>query len=112
MPEERIDPREYREAARFIENAALEAFTFYSEISLTPVVGDLQYFPRPTAEARAAERGLLLLREQADEVVATLYALAAAAEQSAAENGPPPVPLVLRLLVLPYVEAFRKRGQE
>ncbi len=90
----------YREIAKFVENTSLEALTAYSEISFTPVIGGMQYFPRPSSEARAAERGFSLLREHVDEVVAILYALAAAADNKL------PVPPVLALRVKPYVDAF------
>lgn len=104
MPED-INAEEYREAAKFIENAFLEALTTYADISFTPAIGDLYNFPRPTTEARAAQRGLGLLRQQADEVVAILHALAAAADNRL------PVPSVLKLRVEPYVQAFRTREQ-
>jgi len=74
-----INPKTYRDAARFFENEVLDVLTISSEISFIPVLGNLQYsFPRPSPEARATQRGFSLLRVEVDEVVAILYALAAA----------------------------------
>jgi hypothetical protein len=66
----------------------------------------MQYFPRPSSEARAAERGLSLLREQVDEAVAILYALAAATDNRL------PVPDVLAARVQPYVDIFLTRKRQ
>ena len=96
----------YREVAKFVENTTFETLTAYSEISFTPVIGAMQYFPRPSSEARAAERGLSLLREQVDEAVAILYALAAAVDNRL------PVPDVLAARVQPYVEIFLARKRQ
>jgi hypothetical protein len=65
------------------------------------VRGDLKTFPRPSSEARAAERGLDVLRQDTDEVVTALYALSAALDNDL------DVPHVLLMPVLPYIDAFR-----
>ncbi len=102
---EQINPREYRDVARFVEETSLDALTAYSEITFTPAIGDLQYFPQPAPDMRAAERGFALLHQQVGEVVAILHALATAAEKKL------PIPTVLVVRVRPYVEAFRNRDR-
>jgi hypothetical protein len=94
-------PAELREAARFLEETSLDALDGYSDIDFAPVIGDLQNFPRPSPEARTAQRGFDVLREGIDDAVAALHALAAALESGR------DVPPALIAVVQPYLEVFR-----
>ncbi|MBA3647322.1 MAG: hypothetical protein H0W62_02045 [Chitinophagales bacterium] len=70
----------YRNASAFYSDAVLEASTSYTDLSLVPAIGDLQYFPQLTAEVRALELALGQLEEKLDEVIIMLKALAVIAE--------------------------------
>jgi hypothetical protein len=97
------DPRseELRQTARFIEEEILDPLANLSDLSFVLVEGGAKDFPRPAPEDRAVERGAEILREDAQDAVAALYALAAARD-----NGFPDSPALLASLQ-PYIEAFR-----
>ena len=101
-----LDPNELREVAKFVMETSLEALQAYSEISFPPVVGNLQNFPRPSLEGRAAQQGFGVLREEVEEAVAALYALAAAIDNRL------PVPLPLQVRLQPYIDAFRAERKQ
>jgi hypothetical protein len=102
MEQERpITAQELRQVAEFVENTILETLASYSDISFPLVHGDLKTFPRASAESRAAERGVDVLRQDAEEVVTALHAIAAAMDNDL------DVPRVLLVPLLPYIEAFR-----
>lgn len=101
MAEQR-EAREFRNAARVVAQQALDAIADYSDITFPLVEGNLQVFPRPSPEDQAAQQGFVVLQESVDQIVAVLYALAAAREQGRS------VPQVLRVLVQPYLDAASK----
>jgi hypothetical protein len=105
MPQQ-LDPNELREVAKFVAETSLEALTAYSELSFPPVVGNLQDFPRPSLEGRAAQQGFVVLREEVEEAVAALHALAAAIDHRL------PVPPALQVRVQPYVNAYRAERRQ
>jgi hypothetical protein len=98
---ERIDSAELRAAARYTENLALSALAGYSEIPIEVYSGNLEQFPRPSQQDSAAQEGIVALRQSVDRVVASMYALALAAENNL------PVPRVLLLAIKPYLDEFR-----
>ncbi len=106
-----LNAKLYRTTAKFIEDKILGELTIETSSELgnpfIPVIGDLQYFPQPASEAVAAQRGFRLLRIQLNEVVAMLYAIAAAAEVEKDKEKL----VVLGLFAIrlqPYVDYFRK----
>lgn len=104
-----LEAKLYRNTAKFIEEKILRELTVESTIELEnpfiPVIGDLQYFPQPVPEAVAARRGLRLLRTHFNEVVAMLYALAAAVDADK-DKKDLDVLRLLSLQVQPYVDHF------
>jgi hypothetical protein len=106
--EREIGAEELREVAHFVEES-LVALADISDISFPLVSGDLRRFPRQTAEGEAFEQGVEFLREDAEEALASLRALAVA--QAAVEQDPEralPVPPALFASVRPYIEEFRR----
>jgi hypothetical protein len=95
------EARELRDAARFIEMESLDALEDYAEIPRPLVIGNLQFFPRPAPEDRAAEEGFDVLRAQALQAVAVLRALAAVRESGRA------VPPALQMMAQPFLLAYR-----
>ena len=103
--EQELKGEDLREVARRVQDTALDALADYSDtISAPLVVGDLRSFPRPSAEDRAAERGLEALRESTEQAVAALYALAAARDQGRE------VPEALLAPLRGYIDAYRANG--
>jgi len=101
----RILAQELRQVAEYVESTGLDALASYSDISFPLVRGDLKTFPRPSAEARAAERGFDVLRQDTDAAVTALYALSAALDHEL------DVPQALLVPVMPYIEAFRAESE-
>ena len=99
--EQRISAEELRSVARFVEES-LVTLADISDISVPLVSGGLREFPRQAPEGEAVEQGVEVLRENAEEAVASLRALAAARD-----NGIP-VPPALLAPVQWYIEAFRR----
>jgi hypothetical protein len=99
--EQRITAQELRRVAEYVEDTVLETLASYSDISFPLAHGDLKTFPRPSAESRAAQRGIDVLRQDTEEAVTALYAIAAAMDNDL------DVPQVLLVPLLPYIEAFR-----
>jgi hypothetical protein len=96
----------FRQVAQAIEQRALTDLNNTGDVEAAPVIGDMQYFPRATPEARAAQSGFRLLRERTDDAVAMLYALAEAADRN--------VPLAdspLLVLVKPYIDLHQLQRQ-
>lgn len=112
MPE--ITADELRQVAKDLEEMAREGLGAASEVSAPPSRGDLQNFPRPSAEDQAAKVGFTLLKESSDHAVAMLYALAKAMEKpsAGARGGGPQVPEAWMVPVQPYIAAFRARSAE
>jgi hypothetical protein len=100
--DEELSPDTLRNAARYLEEAPLEALAGYAELSFPPVTGDLYSFPRSSPELRAAVRGFEHLREELNKAVAVLYALANVRERGL------PVPAGLDVLALPYIDAYER----
>jgi hypothetical protein len=99
--EVRTAAQELRQVAEYVEDTVLETVTNYSDITFPLAHGDLKTFPRASAESRAAQRGFDVLRQSTEEIVTSLYAVAAAMDNDL------PVPQVLLVPLLPYIEAFR-----
>ena len=97
------EPRaeELRNAARFVEDEILDPLADLSNVSFALVVGGAKDFPRPAPEGEAVKRGVEVLREEAQDAVAALHALAAARDNDL------PVSSALLASVQPYIEAFR-----
>lgn len=104
--QQRTTAQELRRVAEFVETTSLDALDTYSDIPFPLVHGDLKTFPRSSPEARAAERGFDVLRQDTEAVVTTLYALAAAMDNNLE------VPEALLVPVLPYIEMFRVEQPE
>jgi hypothetical protein len=103
--EERITAQELRQVAEYVEDTILETLANYSDISFPLVHGDLKTSPRASAESRAAQKGFDILRQNTEEAVTTLHALAAAMDNDL------DVPQVLLLPFRPYIEAFRSEPE-
>jgi hypothetical protein len=108
-----ISAEDLRDVARFVEES-LVALVDLSDMSFPLVRGGLREFPRQTAEGEAFEQGVEVLRENAEEALSALLALAVA--QEAVEEDPDralPVPPGVLASVQPYIDAFhRKQEQE
>ncbi len=94
-------PDELRRAAAYLEETSLDDIAGFADIAFPLVSGDLKEFGRPSPEARAAQQGFDVLREDLERTAASLYALAAVLETDR------DVPTVLLLRVQPYIDAFR-----
>jgi hypothetical protein len=106
---EQVNSETLRNVAMMIERKALTDLSQFGDFEAVPVIGDMQYFPRATPEARAAQIGFRLLREVTDDVVAMLYALAEAADRKVPLSESP-----LLVLVRPYIalyELLQTRGE-
>jgi hypothetical protein len=101
--DEKLDPVELREIARYTEETALSALAAYSTVPIPLYSGNLQDFPRPSQPDQAAEEGLAALRETVERVVASIYTVAFGLEHGLE------VPPALLIPILPYIEAFRAR---
>lgn len=97
--EQEITPGELRNAARFAEEEILDALADLSDVSFPLVVGGAKDFPRPAPEDQAAEQGVDVLREDAEDAVAALYTLATALENDL------PVSPALLASVQPFIDA-------
>jgi hypothetical protein len=104
--EQRISSEELRSAARFTEEANLGALADISDVSFSPVRGDLREFPRPEPESQTLEVGIDVLRRDTEEAVAALHTLAAALDNEL------PVPPTLVGLVQPYIDAYRAAEEQ
>ena len=98
---QRVDSAELRAAARYTEDVALSALASYSGIPIKVYSGNLEQFPQPSQPDLAAQEGVLALRQSIKRAVSSMHALALAAERGL------PVPPVLLIPLLPYLEAFR-----
>jgi hypothetical protein len=101
-----ITAQELRNAAQFVEDSILDTVADYSAIDFPLARGDLKDFPRPSPQDQAAQEGFMILRESAEQAIATLYALAAALDNNLA------VPPALRMSVQPYISAFQEFVKE
>jgi len=104
--EQRISSEELRSAARFAEETNLGALADISEVSFSPVRGDLRAFPRPEPESQTVELGIDVLRRNTEEAVAVLHALAAALDNEL------PVPPTLFGPVQPFIDAYRAAEEQ
>jgi hypothetical protein len=105
--DQRIDARELREAAQFVEETTLDALADYSDIAFPLAEGDLKTFPRPSPQDQAARQGFAVLRASAEQAVAALYALAAAREAAEAAGREEELPAALLAPVWGHVAAYR-----
>jgi hypothetical protein len=101
-----ISAQELRNAAQFVEDSILDTIADYAAIRFPLTQGDLKDFPRPAPQDQAARQGFMILRESAEQAIATLYALAAALDNNL------PVPPALRVSVQPYITAFQDAVRE
>ena len=101
MAAQGVSSRELRETARYLEDTALDALASYADITFPLSVGNARFFPRERPEDQVAQRGVAVLQESIEQVVASLYALAAALDNNLA------VPPALLVSVQPYIDAFR-----
>jgi hypothetical protein len=100
--EQEITPEELRNTAHFVEEEILDTLADLSDVTFPLVVGGAKDFPRPAPEGRAVDQGVDVLREEAEDAVAALHALATALENEL------PVPPALRASVDPFIDAFRR----
>ena len=98
--EQRITPQELRDAARFVYEEILAQIDELSDVAFPLVAGGAKDFPRPAPEDRAAQQGVEVLREEAEDAMAALYALAVALENAL------PVSDALFASVQPFIDAF------
>jgi hypothetical protein len=99
--EQEITPEKLRNTARFVEEEIVAELDELSDVAFPLVAGGLKDFPRPAPEDRAAERGVEVLREEAEGAAAALYALAVALDNEL------PVSPALRASVQPFIDAFQ-----
>jgi hypothetical protein len=78
--EQEITPQRLRDTARFVNEEILAELDELSDVAFPLVAGGAKDFPRPAPEDRAAQHGVEVLREEAEDAVAALYALAVAME--------------------------------
>jgi hypothetical protein len=98
--EQEITPQKLRQTARFVEEEILAELDELSDVSFPLVAGGAKDFPRPAPEDRAAQQGAEILREEAEDAAASLYALAVALENEL------PVSDALFASVQPFIDAF------
>ncbi len=94
------EPQDLRDIARFVEEKILAELDELSDVAFPLVAGGAKDFPRPAPEDRTAEQGVEVLREDAEDAVAALYALATALENEL------PASDALFASVQPFIEAF------
>jgi hypothetical protein len=104
--EREITPRKLRETARFVEEEIVAELDELSDVAFPLVAGGAKDFPRPAPEDRAAEQGVEVLREDAEDAVAALYALATALENEL------PVSDALFASVQPFIDAFEAAEEQ
>src|SRR5687768_12238578 len=75
-----LRPEDLREAARFVNETALEALVDLEDQGFPLAIGNGREFPRESPQQRAAVRGLAILQESTTDAIAALYALAEALE--------------------------------
>lgn len=116
--EKLLDAKTYRRIVDFLENE-LEVLTDDSaELSklFIPVVGNLQYFPRPSKHARVLEDQLSLLKERIREAIAILNTLAVIAQANEEPRKKLPVYSLLeehmKVQVKFYVDYFFERDSQ
>ena len=100
---EDLRSEDLREAARFVEETALEPLADLADEEFPLVVGNIgsgRFFPRESPEQRAALRGLAVLQDATAEAVSALYALAEARARNIV------LPRAALLPVEPYLLAF------
>jgi len=116
--EKLLDAKTYRSVARFLENE-LELITDDSdELSklFIPVIGNLQYFTRPSQQARTLEDQLNSLKERILEALAILNVLAEIAQ--AKEEGKEKLPVYslleehMKVQVKLYVDYYFDRNAQ
>jgi hypothetical protein len=92
-----------RDAARFVEETALEPLADLADEEFPLVFGNVgsgRFFPRESPQQRAAVRGIAVLQDATAEAVAALYALAEARARDIV------LPRAALLLVEPYLLAY------
>jgi hypothetical protein len=99
--EQEITPQQLRQTARFVEEEILAELDELSDVSFPLVAGGAKDFPRPAPEDRAAEQGVEVLREEAQDAAAALYALAVALENDLSVSD------ALFASVQPYIDAYQ-----
>jgi len=97
--EQEITPQRLRDTARFVEEEILAELDELSDVAFPLVAGGAKDFPRPAPEDRAAQQGVEVLREEAEDTVSALYALAVALENDL------PVSDAWFASVQPFIEA-------
>jgi hypothetical protein len=102
-----ITAEKLRDTARFVEEEILATLDDLSDVSYPLVVGGAKQFPRPAPEDRAAERGVELLRKDAEDAVAALHALAVALDPELELRGVPALLAALQPSVQPFIDAFQ-----
>jgi hypothetical protein len=98
--EQQITPQKLRDTARFVNEEILAELDELSDVAFPLVAGGAKDFPRPAPEDRAAQQGVEVLREEAEDAAAALYALAVALENEL------PVSDALFASVQPFIDAF------
>lgn len=104
--EQRITSEELRSAARFTEETNLGALADISDVSFSPVRGDLREFPRPEPASQTIDVGIDVLRRNTEEAVAALHTLAAALDNEL------PVPPTLLGSVQSFIDAYRAAEEQ
>ena len=100
---EDLSAEDLREAARFVEETAVEPLADLADEEYPQVVGNIgsgRFFPRESPEQRAAVRGLAVLQDATADAIAALYAVAEARARDVV------VPRAALLPVEPYLLAF------
>jgi hypothetical protein len=104
--EQEITPEKLRDTARFVNEEILAELDELSDVAFPLVAGGAKDFPRPAPEDRAAQQGAEVLREEAEEAAAALYALAVAMENEL------PVSEALLASVQPFIDAFEAAEEQ
>ncbi len=113
--EQQPDAKKYREVANFLETHLENLMTYSEEVEKlsVPVVGNLQYFPRPAPDVRLLGNQLSLAQDNANEAIEILNVLAELDEGKVnGDEGIPPVPLLLMAQmqseIMPFMALFDK----
>jgi hypothetical protein len=105
--EQEITADKLRDTARFVEEKILAALDALSDVSFPLVAGGARRFPRPAPEGRAAERGVEVLRKDAEDAIAALHALAVALDHERELSGADALLAVFQPSVQPFIDAFQ-----
>jgi hypothetical protein len=105
--EEELTAEKLRNTARFVEEQILAALDNLSDVSFPLVAGGAKDFPRPAPEDRAAQQGVEVLREEAEDAVAALHALALALDPELELPGADALLAVSQPSVQPFIDAFQ-----